>query len=278
MHARKLAMLLVTAGAIAALIPASASAWAPAATAPIHPGVQTVTAGGQCTSNFVFQDASGTYLGQAAHCSSTGGQTSTDGCDTGSQPIGTAVEIDGASKPGTLAYNSWLTMQQKNETDADTCAYNDLALVKIDPADVANVNPTVPGFGGPTGLGSSTAATATGDDVYSYGNSSLRFGVTKLSPKKGKVVQSEGNGWSRNVVTLSPGIPGDSGSGFMDGSGQAIGVLSTLQIAPFAGTNGVGDLSNEVNYMHANSSFSGTSLVPGTEPFSSDWVSAIGNA
>jgi hypothetical protein len=64
----------------------------------------------------------------------------------------------------------------------------------------------------------------------------------------------------------------------MDGSGQAIGVLSTLQIAPFAGTNGVGDLSNEVNYMHANSSFSGTSLVPGTEPFSSDWASAIGNA
>src|SRR3954451_12677085 len=99
MHARKLAVLLATAGAIAALIPANASAWAPAATAPIHPGVQTVTAGGQCTSNFVFQDASGTYLGQAAHCSSTGGQTSTDGCDTGSQPIGTPVDIEGASKP-----------------------------------------------------------------------------------------------------------------------------------------------------------------------------------
>jgi hypothetical protein len=276
MQARKLAMLLAAAGAIAALIPASASAWAPAATAPVHPGVQTVTAGGQCTSNFVFQDGSGTYLGQAAHCSSTGGQTSTNGCDTGSQPIGTPVEIEGASRPGTLVYNSWLTMQQKGETDADTCAYNDLALVKIDPADVGSVNPTVPGFGGPTGLGPSTAGT--GDDVYSYGNSSLRFGVTKLSPKKGIVVQGEGNGWSRTVVTLTPGIPGDSGSGFMNGTGQAIGVLSTLQLAPLPATNGVGDLRSEVNYMHANSSFSGTSLVPGTEAFSSDWVSAIGNA
>ena len=31
--------------AAAMLIPAAASAWAPAATAPVHPGVQTYTAG-----------------------------------------------------------------------------------------------------------------------------------------------------------------------------------------------------------------------------------------
>ena len=30
---------------------------------------------------------------------------------SGSLPIGTPVEVDGASKPGTLVYNSWLTMQ-----------------------------------------------------------------------------------------------------------------------------------------------------------------------
>jgi trypsin-like peptidase len=274
MHSRKLAVLVVmAAAAIAALAPATASAWAPAASATIHPGVQTVTAGGQCTSNFVFQDGINVYLGQAAHCSSTGGQTSTDGCDTGSQPLGTPVEVSGASKPGTLVYNSWLTMQQKGESDADTCAYNDLALVKIDPTDVGKVNPSVPGFGGPTGLGPSSAML--GDTVYSYGNSSLRLGVTKLSPKQGVVVQSEGNGWSRDVVTATPGIPGDSGSGFMSGSGQAIGVLSTLQIAPLAGSNGVGDLRKEIDYMHANSSFSGANLVPGTEPFKADLVGAI---
>ena len=274
MHSRKLAVLVVmAAAAIAALAPATASAWAPAASATIHPGVQTVTAGGQCTSNFVFQDGINVYLGQAAHCSSTGGQTSTDGCDTGSQPLGTPVEVSGASKPGTLVYNSWLTMQQKGESDADTCAYNDLALVKIDPTDVGKVNPSVPGFGGPTGLGPSSAML--GDTVYSYGNSSLRLGVTKLSPKQGVVVQSEGNGWSRNVVTATPGIPGDSGSGFMSGSGDAIGVLSTLQIAPLAGSNGVGDLRKEIDYMHANSSSSGANLVPGTEPFKADLVGAI---
>jgi hypothetical protein len=265
-----LAALLVL--GVALLAPSAASAWAPAATATVHPGVMTYTEGGQCTSNFVFQDGSGVYLGQAAHCSGTGGQTETDGCTSGSLPLGTAVEVKGASRPGTMVYNSWLAMQGRGETDPDTCAYNDLALVKLDPADVSGVNPSVPGFGGPTGVG---AAGETGSTVYSYGNSSLRGGVTKLSPKQGVLIQNEGGGWSHVVATLSPGIPGDSGSGFLNGSGQAIGVLSTLQLAPLPATNGVGDLAKELAYARANSQFSGVQLVPGTQPFKPDLVGAI---
>ncbi|HEY8001232.1 MAG: trypsin-like peptidase domain-containing protein [Vicinamibacteria bacterium] len=259
--------------AVAALAPSVAGAWAPAGSATIKPGNQTVTAGGQCTSNFIFQDGSNVYIGQAAHCSSTGAQTDTDGCTSGSLPIGTPVDVSGASRPGTMVYNSWLTMQALGEANADTCAYNDLALVRLDPADVAKVNPSVPGFGGPTGLGSSAAML--GDTVYTYGNSSLRGGVTKLSPKQGIVAQSEGNGWSRTVYTMTPGIPGDSGSGFMDGTGKAIGVLSTLQLAPIPASNGVGDLRHELDYLHANSSFTGVNLVNGTQPFNADLVGAI---
>jgi hypothetical protein len=232
----------------------------------------TFTEGAQCTSNFVFTDGSTVYLGQAAHCSGTGAATDTDGCTSESLPIGTPVEVDGASRPGTLAYNSWITMQAKGESNPDTCAYNDLALVKLDPADVPNTNPSVPGYGGPTGVGS---VGGLGSTVYSYGNSSLRAGVTKLSPKQGVVIQNQGNGWSHNVLTATPGIPGDSGSGFMNGSGQAIGVLSTLQIAPAAGSNGVGDIAKEIAYMQANSSLSNVNLVPGTEPFNANWVQAI---
>jgi hypothetical protein len=258
--------------AAAMLIPAAASAWAPAGTAPIHPGVQTFTAGAQCTSNFVFQEGTNVYIGQAAHCSGTGGQTETNGCTSGSLPIGTAVEVNGASKPGTLVYNSWLTMQASGETDPDTCAYNDLALIQLDPADVGKVNPSVPGFGAPSGVGT---VAGLGSTVYSYGNSELRGGVTKLSPKQGVVVQNEGGGWSHNVLTLSPGVPGDSGSGFMNGSGEAIGVLSTLQLAPLPGTNGVGDLGKELAYLHAHSAFTGLSLVPGTVAFKADLLGAI---
>jgi hypothetical protein len=276
MHRKALtALLAATAISTVAIAPSAASAWAPASLATVHPGVQVFTAGAQCTSNFVFQDASNTYLGQAAHCSSTGGQTSTDGCSTGSLPLGTPVDVTGANHPGTLVYNSWLTMQWKGETDPDTCAYNDLALIKLDPADVGSVNPSVPGFGGPTGLGT---VGGVGSTVYTYGNSELRLGITKLSPKQGVVAQDQGNGWSHVLYTVTPGIPGDSGSGFLTASGQAGGVLSTLQVLPLPGSNGVGDLPKEVAYMHAHSSFSGANLVPGTEPFNPNLVQAILNS
>ena len=225
----------------------AAPTWAPEASATIHPGVQTDTSGGQCTANFIFTAGSDVYIGQAAHCSSTGGQTDTDGCLAGSLPLGTPVTVDGAAHPGTLAYNSWLTMQSLGEADPNTCAYNDLALVRLDPADVASVNPTIPHWGGPTGVDGD--GTTTGERVFSYGNSSLRFGITQLSPKTGVSLGSTNSGgWSHDVYTVSPGIPGDSGSAFLDSQGRALGVLSTLQIAPLPAGNGVGDLSHELAY------------------------------
>jgi hypothetical protein len=253
------------------LLPALASAWAPAGAAPVHPGVQTYTQGAQCTSNFVFQEGTTVFLGQAAHCSGTGEATETDGCTSASLPLGAAVEVKGASREGALAYNSWLAMQAAGETDPDACAYNDLALVRLNPADVGRVNPSVPGYGGPTGVG---AVGDLGSTVFSYGNSELRLGITKLSPKQGTVIQNEGGGWSHIVVTVTPGVPGDSGSGFMNEAGQAFGVLSTLQIAPLAGTNGVGDLQRELAYARAHG-FPGLQLVAGTQPFNPSLVGAI---
>ena len=270
MH-RKLWLHVVTVALALLVFAPTASAWAPAGQATIHPGVQTFTDGAQCTSNFVFQDASNVYLGQAAHCSGTGAATETDGCDSASLPLGTPVDI-GGSKPGILVYNSWLTMQAAKETDPDTCAYNDLALIRVDPADVGSVNPSVPGFGGPTGLGNWGA---TGSTVYTYGNSELRGGVSALSPKQGTVLQGTDSGWSHDVYTATPGIPGDSGSGFMNATGGAIGVLSTVQLAPVAASNGVGNLALELDYLHSHASPSSVTLVPGTEPFAADAVGAV---
>jgi hypothetical protein len=265
------AVVSLATAALIMLLPAVASGWAPATTASVHPGVQTFTSGAQCTSNFVFQEGSTVFLGQAAHCSGTGEATETDGCTSDSLPIGTPVEVTGASRPGTLAYNSWLAMQASGESDPNACAYNDFALIRLDSADVERVNPSVPGFGGPTGLGT---VGALGSTVYSYGNSSLRAGIAKLSPKQGILVQNEGDGWSHNVVTLTPGVPGDSGSGFLNGSGQAFGTLSTLQIAPLAGSNGVGDLQLELAYARSHG-FPGLQLVAGTAAFRPNLVGAI---
>lgn len=274
MHRKALTALLGTVAISVVLIaPSVASAWTPADQATVHPGVQVFTQGAQCTANFVYQDASNVYLGQAAHCSGTGASTDTNGCDSGSPPIGTPVDVTGADHPGTLVYNSWLTMQSKGETDADTCAFNDLALIKIDPADIAKVNPSVPALGGPTGVGSWGGA---GSTVYTYGNSELRGGIAALSPKVGLVVRGTPSGWSHDVYTVTPGIPGDSGSGFINGTGGAIGILSTVQLAPLAASNGVGNLGMELAYMHANAAgFSGVNLVPGTEAFNPNIVGAV---
>ena len=262
---------------------ASASAWAPAGSATVHPGVLTFTGGqsflggaAQCTANFVYTDASGAvYLGQAAHCSSTGSDTETNGCSTHSLALGSPIYsgelvngvIQNGTVIGTLAYNSWIAMQGKQESDPNTCAFNDLALIKIASSQVANVNPTVPFWGGPDGLAS--AVPGTGGQVFSYGNSVLRGGVSVLSPKTGVSLGDleESGGWSEEVYTVTPGIPGDSGSAYMDASGDALAVLSTVEFAPLAAANGVGTLARELAYANAATGL-GLQVASGTAPFS----------
>ena len=219
----------------------------PTPTAPgVHPGVQTRTGGAQCTANFLFTDGEDTFIGQAAHCSGTGASTETDGCRSASLPLGTEVEVGGASKPGELVYNSWLAMQEAGETDRDACSFNDFALVKLAPEDAATASGAVPFFGGPSGV--DTDGARVGEVVRSYGNSELRGGVTLLSPKIGTVAGEAGNGWSHDVLTVTPGIPGDSGSAFLSADGRALGVLSTLQFAPLPASNGISDLGRMLGY------------------------------
>ena len=109
MTKRALALLiaLVASCALVFALPSSASAkprkvkpivWAAAAKASVHPGVETVTAGAQCTANFVFTDAkNNVYLGQAAHCGGGGAANDTYGCTAPAAKVGGPVTITGAS-------------------------------------------------------------------------------------------------------------------------------------------------------------------------------------
>ena len=272
------AVASLTAGLTGAASPASAApTWAPADSAAIHPGVQMYTEGAQCTANFVFTDANdNVYVGYAAHCAGLGSATDTDGCLNESVPLGTTVTFnEGGSLlsngaqvgAGTLAYSSWRTMRARGESNANTCAYNDFALVKVNNASKSKVNPSVPFYGGPTGI--DTNGTTAGDAVYSYGNSSLRAGIEVLSPKYGASLGTSGGGWTHQLYTVTPGVPGDSGSGFMTDGGKAIGTLSTLGLAPLPASNNIGDLAKELAYAQAPSGIPGLTLALGTEPFSS---------
>ena len=278
-RSRRLALVVVTALAAGLTLTASPSAtaagWAPADTATIHPGVQMYTKGAQCTANFVFKDRQGrVYVGYAAHCAGTGDATETDGCDAASRPLGTRVRFarggslaDGGSTVGygRLAYSSWLTMRRLGTSARNPCSYNDFALVRVGPAHVSKVNPSVPFWGGPVGLDAD--GSEPGEDVLSYGSSSLRGGVAVLAPKQGYSLGSMAGGWTHPVYTVSPGVPGDSGSAFLDGHGRALGTLSTLAIAPLAGSNGVSDLRRQLGFAQRHGGIPGLRLVRGTEAF-----------
>jgi hypothetical protein len=255
----------------------AAPTWAPADTAEIHPGTMMYTDGAQCTANFVFTDGAGNvYVGYAAHCAGKGEATDTNGCEQDSVPLGTRVTFtnDGnlasegtAVGHGTLAYSSWITENQIGTTDANTCAYNDFALVKVDAADVSKVNPSIPFWGGPTGI--DTDGTKAGDRVWTYGNSSLRAGIEPLSPHTGISLgdNAADGGWSHPLYTVTPGVPGDSGSAFISAGGKAVGTLSTLGLAPLPASNNIGDLAKELAFAQQHSGISGLKLELGTEPF-----------
>jgi hypothetical protein len=250
---------------------------APATAAPpgeaIGPGVQMFTNGAQCTGNFVFRDGSGrTYVGYAAHCAGLGSATDTDGCRSRSLALGTRVRFaTGATAAtngttlghGRLAYSSWRTMRSIGTTAPNACAANDFALVRVSADDLDRVNPTVPFWGGPTGLATGAPATS---QVYSWGRSSLRP-TTVLSPKTGLSLGATYGGWGLDVYTVTPGIPGDSGSGFLDDRGRAVGTLSTVAIAPLAGSNGLGNLARELDFARQHSGIGGLRLVQGRQPF-----------
>jgi hypothetical protein len=105
-----------------------------------------------------------------------------------------------------------------------------------------------------------------GEDLYTVGDSSLRLGISTLGPKYEYSTGMTGDGWIHRTYAVSPGIPGDSGSGHMDADGAAMGVTSTLALAPFAGSNGIVDLATALDYLEANTNLD-VRLANGTEAF-----------
>ena len=197
----------------------------PASTATVHPGVQTFTAGAQCTANFIYTDGADTYIGQAAHCSGTGAATDTDGCDSR-----VAAGRHAGRGHGRLAARNHGLQLVDHDAGArrDRSRHLRLQRPRADqarsggrrgrrtrPCPASAARPAPP------------ASAARARPSTRYGNSSLRGGVTKLSPKQGIVVQRR-RGWSTDVYTLTPGHPRRLGLGLPDRDGQAAGVLSTV--------------------------------------------------
>lgn len=252
--------------------------------APVRPGALMETGDAGCTMNFAYTSGDSVFVGYAAHCAAGGGVSEINGCEVEDpgivdETLVTIGEGDGAIQ-GTLAYSSWVSMQAEGETDLNLCELNDFALVEIDPADVGQVNPTVPSFGGPTDL--DTDGTEPGEEVFSF-QPNINPAVEILpgdmiAEKVGTSNGDERDGRTHVVMTMPPGVQGDSGSGYLDGEGKAFGALSTLFVdtttmMPIA--NGVSDLAMALEYANENGDIGTVNLVRGEEEFATQGMSLL---
>ncbi|WP_373080486.1 trypsin-like peptidase domain-containing protein [Zhongshania sp.] len=235
----------------------------------IRPGVEIVADGSSCTSNFLFSPNPQTvYIGVAAHCFSPDTNSGVDPCESNNLAIGyNEISIANASEPGELVYTSWRAMQEAGETvGSDICQYNDFALVKIHPNDLANVHPAAIAFGGPTALFTGTAAVGAG--VFAYGQSPLHFGVRSREAKKGQITGVLGDGWAYDIVTDTPSLSGDSGGPIFTADGKALAATSVLSLSVSVNpvSNGVVNLERALQYAK-NGGFinSGTKLLTWSE-------------
>lgn len=249
----RLSLRIVLASLLAVTFVAAAGSAEASGGRPIRPGVQVIIKGAQCTANFLYQRHTGSgkrlYLGTAAHCDGKGSDTAVNGCHTGSYPLGTKVRImvgynnlSNGRQIGTghVAYTSWIAMHRAHMSAYAPCNFNDLALISLPRSSWSRVRARVTDLGGPTGI---APLPAKGAAVYARGASGNRFAPVSM---KGKVLKRVP--WSMNVRTSPPGISGDSGSGYLNSRGQAVGVLSTIDGLLGLSGNGVGSLWREVGF------------------------------
>ncbi|MFP5071795.1 trypsin-like peptidase domain-containing protein [Pseudonocardia nantongensis] len=228
----------------------------------IGPGTVTETAGaGLCTAGFVFTSGERTFLAQAAHCAGTGDEAETDGCTSATVPLRTPVRVHGreGTVTGSLAWSSWTTMQTRGETDPDTCAYNDLALVELPAATTTGA--AVPFFGGPTGIADTPPAA--GAPVYGLSNAPGPDGARTTAARAGTAAGEVGGGWGHAVYTMSPGVAGESGSPLLDDDGAAVGVLSSLTTTGDRASIEYTDLGRALDYARRTDGPTGLTLAGG---------------
>lgn len=236
------ASLIIIIGIIAPSVQSAddgeAPEWPALAEADIRPGVRVLTDGSQCTSNFLFRDLDdgGLLLGLAAHCVDHEGQESVIQSVTGDE-----------AATGVVEYSSF------EHTDS-----HDFALIRIPTDAEARVHPAVLHFGGPTGIVDSGALQG-GERILFYGNSGVRMGVEQTNWHEGILTTTGEYKSAGHAVT--PGIPGDSGSGVVDAQGRAVGVLVTLGLIldaggptplTWTGTNGITNLDAALEFAEAN--------------------------
>lgn len=176
----------------------------------VRPGAVVNSDAGQCTFNFLFRGSDGNrYMGTAGHCilgeSPTGGDVGERTWAAGSGPV--ATDADG-NRVGEFAY---AILQDPK----------DFALIRLDPGVAAS--PQMCHFGGPTGRNDALVQEPV---VLHHFGQGLLLGQTV--PGRTHLALSMPD--PDHVYANGAAIFGDSGSGVIDDTGKAVGVLVTIGV------------------------------------------------
>jgi hypothetical protein len=186
-------LLLVAVLAIAVLVPLGSRA-----DTLIQPGAEVSSGAGQCTLNFVFEGGGNKYIGTAGHCSDHAGDVMKDENDR---------------RIGTVAFRIF-------EGD------DDFSLIKIDSARSGEVDPSVRGWGGPTGI-TTSADEGLGDVILlsGYGEGFSLAGPLRARPG---ILEAQTDAF---YLALAPAVFGDSGGPVIDwATGKAVGLVSGIGV------------------------------------------------
>jgi hypothetical protein len=263
------ALALAALGSMLALSPVAAQAasagagrspgphWAPAASATVKPGASTVDiAGFRCVVGYFLTSGSTVYLTVPASCTGVSAGQPTNGCTEAQVPVGLNVPVTGARYPARLVYSSFIQMQLDGVRDADTCHNNDLALLRLDPRDVARANPSLPAVGGPVGV--SRADTAFPDELTVV----LSGAATKAAADA-----TTNAGWAHTMLVAGPVSSTSVGAPTVTTDGKALGLVSYVPQMGAAGTSTTTDLYHELLFLRRHAGFRHVGLARGTEKF-----------
>jgi hypothetical protein len=192
----------------------------------IRPGGVVISDIGLCTLNFVFRGSDGArYIGTAGHCILEGTGIAERAWARGKGPV--AKDRNGR-RFGEFSYAAFKDPK-------------DFALIRID--DGVAASPEMCHFGGPVGL--NATPTAAGGLLEHYGNG---VGIGDYVPGRTSVALSLGD--ANQVTAIGAVVPGDSGSGVLDQSGRAVGVIVTtgISVGPpaYIGTVGITRLAPQL--------------------------------
>ena len=191
--------LLATAvAALALLAPPSVAS----AAGTLQPGAFMSTSSGECTLNFAFTGAAGTYFATAAHCTSGTGQ-------------------DVADRDGDVFGD--VALRGNPDVTAE-----DYAFILVRPGALARVSPRMKGSPQyPTGF-TTPAVTAFGETIQLSGFG-LPFRLLALTQERRIALMGSDTTTAYNVI--GPSLQGDSGGPLVHTrTGRALGIVSRLCI------------------------------------------------